>query len=619
MQDRSTALPAMGAMTMPAANESVLELFFEQADNHPNRTAALRKTDGSYHDVTWSQMAEQCRAIAASLVASKLAAGDRVGLISHTRLEWVDADLGILAAGGVTVPVYPTNLANEIQFVLEHSGARCCFVEDASQSEKCLEIREQIPAVETIVQITGTPPAAGKGWVLSFEEFLALGATVENVSAELETRRAALDSDSILTLIYTSGTTGRPKGVVLTHGAMVSEANAVIETDLIRASDTQLLFLPLAHVFAKVLEICWLRVGHIMAFAENMTTVKANLAETKPSVMAGVPRVFEKFHTAVVEKGSAATGLKLKLFQRALELSERAGEATLSGTSLGLRDSIQFALLRKIIFAKIGAGIREILGGRMRVLISGGAPLSPKIGYFFEHAGIEILEGYGLTETCAGTVVNRIGKNLVGTVGTPIPNMELKIASDGEVLIKGPAMLREYWNDPESTQAAIVDGWFHTGDIGEIDAQTGALRITDRKKDIIVTAGGKNVAPQKIEGIIKVHKLVSQVVVHGDRRKFLSALLTLDPDQLATFAREHGLEGDYAQWCSAPEVEREVSQMIDEVNRSLPTFEQVKKFKILDQDFSVETGELTPKLSVKRKVVNTKYGHYFDAFYAETY
>jgi long-chain acyl-CoA synthetase len=334
--------------------------------------------------------------------------------------------------------------------------------------------------------------------------------------------------------------------------------------------------------------------------------------------MAGVPRVFEKFYAAVVEKGTSAEGMKQKLFLKAMELSAKNGELEATGEKLGLIESAEFGMLKKAVFAKVGEGIMQILGGRMRLMISGGAPLSKKIAWFFRDAGIVVLEGYGMTETSAATAINLPDHNQIGTVGAALPGTTIKIASDGEILVKGPGVMREYWRNPEATAETIdTEGWLHTGDIGEIDPRTQAVRITDRKKDLIITAGGKNIAPQRIENLVKTHKLIAQCVVHGDRRKFISALITIDPEHIGAFAQQNGISGSYEELCKHPKVRAEVERLISESNSELASYETIKKFEILDKDFSIETGELTAKLSVKRKVISSKYGHIFDAFYEE--
>ena len=591
-------------------HNSIVDYFLYNASEHGSQTAAQTKVNGAYKDVTWAEMAEDSKKIALGLVALGVNPGDRISVIANTCLEWILVDMGILWSGAVTVPIYPSNLPGECQYVVENSDAVIVFAEDADQVEKFVAERENLPGVKKLIQMRGEV-SADKDWVMHWDEFCALGGE-ESV---LDERRASLNKDSILTIIYTSGTTGRPKGVVTTHGAMLYEADAIKGLAMISTDDVELLFLPMAHSFAKVLEIAWLATRHVMAFAENMTTIKENLGEVRPTVMPGVPRIFEKFHAAVVTKGLSAGGLKAKLFQAALDLSEKNGMAEEAGKSLGFKDQLIFTILQKLVFAKISAGLKETMGGRITNLLSGGAPLSKKINWFFRDAGIDIYEGYGLTETSAATCVNRPGRNRIGTVGPAMPGTEIKIAEDGEILIKGPGLMAKYWKNPEATDDVLKNGWFHTGDIGLVESD-GSVRITDRKKDIIVTAGGKNVAPQNIENLIKTHKLISQIVVHGDQRKFLSAVVTLDPDALQDFANANGLgNGSYAALTQKPQVLSAIQDAVEGFNGQLASYETIKKFKILEQDFSQETGELTPTLKVKRKFVNERYGEIFSSFY----
>ncbi len=599
------------------AKQSILDLLLDHAENRTDETACLIKAGGKYGPVTWGEIWTQSQQIAKGIVAAGLEAGDRINIVGHTSLRWITLDFGILAAGCVTVPIYPSNLPDECQYVSDHSGARLVFAENADQVDKFLDQREGLGEVLKIVQFRGELRVEDE-WVVSYEDFVAAGEAISD--GQLETLSASLTPESLLTIIYTSGTTGRPKGVVLTHANMLYEAKATTEIDLVREDDVQLLFLPLAHVFAKVLLIGWLGSGHVLALAESMNTIRQNLGEVRPTLMAGVPRVFEKFYAAVVDKGTAVEGLKKKMFLEAMSLSVLNGELEEKGEALGLARSMEFGLLKKTVFAQVGQGISALLGGRMRIMVSGGAPLAKRIAWFFRDAGIAIVEGYGMTETSAASALGRPGNNQIGTVGQAVPGTEIKIAEDGEILMKGPGIMREYWRNEEATNETIsADGWLHTGDIGELDPRTNALRITDRKKDLIITAGGKNIAPQRIENAVKIHKLISQCVVHGDRRKFISGLVTLEEDQLMAFAAANGLSGSYAKLTQDPKVRSEVERLISESNADLASYETIKKFAILDADLSIETGELTPKLSVKRKVVNTRHGHVFDAFYAESF
>jgi long-chain acyl-CoA synthetase len=597
------------------AKNSILDYLLDHAERRGGETACLVKTAGKYGPITWSTLWSDASGIGKSLIAIGLEPGDRVNVIGQTCYQWVVNDLGILAAGGVTVPVYPSNLADEVQFVVDHSGGRVVFAENAEQVDKLIDKRDELGNVVKVVQWSGAKKTPDE-WVITLDEFLALGREVSD--AQLRERGSTLAPESILTIIYTSGTTGRPKGVVLTHANMLYEVQAITGVDVVRQDDIQLLFLPMAHVFAKVLEVSWLGTGHTLAFAESMNTIRDNLSEVRPTLMAAVPRVFEKFYGAVVDKGTAAEGLKRTLFLKAMELSTKYGELEEKGQRLGLIESAEFGLLKKAVFAKVGAGVSDLLGGRMRVMVSGGAPLSKKIAWFFRDAGILIVEGYGMTESSAASSCNMPNANQIGTVGPALPGTQIKIAADGEILIKGPGVMREYWRNEEATKETIdEEGWLHTGDIGELDPRTKAVRITDRKKDLIITAGGKNIAPQRIENLVKTQKLVSQCVVHGDRRNFISALITLDPVALDSFAQSHKLDGTYEQLTKNGEVRKEVERLIAECNAELASYETIKKFEILPVDFSIETGELTAKLSVKRKVVNSKYGHIFDGFYGE--
>ncbi len=595
---------------------SILDYYLDNAERFGARTAAQVKRNGRYESVTWREMANESRKVSAALIALGVEPGARVCIIAQTRVEWVVLDMGILGAGAVTVPIYPSSLADECRYIAENAEATVVFAEDAAQVAKFLSERPHLKFVAKVIQLEGAL-SQSDGWVISYADFIKLGKPdVET----LEARRKGLNKDSMLTIIYTSGTTGRPKGVVLTHDNMLYEAEVIAQVDAVREDDVQLFFLPLAHSFAKVLEIAWLATRHVMAFAESLQTLKENLGETRPTLMCGVPRVFEKFYAAVVQKGTAAGGLKARMFTAAVELSQQNGEAERRGATLSGVDAIKFGLLKKLVFAKVGKGLTELLGGRMRVMISGGAPLSPRIAWFFRDAGITILEGFGLTETSAGTCVNRPGSNRIGTVGPAMPGTEVRTAEDGEVLIRGRGVMREYWKNPEATREVVDrNGWYHTGDIGVIDPD-GYLRITDRKKDLIVTAGGKNVAPQNIENMLKSHKLISQAVVHGDKRNFLSVLVTLDPEALKDLAAKLNLgNGAYAELTQKPEVGKAVQEIIDQINQELASFERLKKFKVLEHDFTQETGELTPTLKVKRKLIGERYKAVFDAFYTETY
>lgn len=589
---------------------NVVSLFEAMAQKRGSQPAVKFKKAGSWTDVSWADMARRSRAVADGLAAIGVRSGDRVAVIGETQLEWILADLGILGAGGITVTIYQSNKPADCSYILVDSGARFIFCDTAAQVAKIREVRHQLPALEGIIRADG--PAMDP-----FERSLAdvekLGVEWRQANEGAHAQRlAALGLDAPASFIYTSGTTGKPKGVVLTHGNWVYEAQAVEQLKLIRPDDLVLMFLPMAHSFAKVIEAVWFACGATVAFVESLEKVVDNAHEVRPTVMPSVPRIFEKAYNAVISKGMAASGLKGKLFGIAMESFERYATAREHGRDF---NSLGFTIGRKLVFPKLAATLAERFGGRMRLFVSGGAPLSPKIAHFFDLVGFTILEGYGLTETSAASCVNRPGKNRIGTVGPPVPGTEIKIAEDGEILIRGGGVMKEYYKAPEATAEVLRDGWLYTGDIGLLD-EAGCLKITDRKKDIIVTAGGKNVAPQNLENELKTDPLVSQVMVHGDRRKFLSALITLNEENARKWAQDNGvaLAGPLHE---NPSIRARLQRSVDALNEKQASYASIKKFVVLERDFTQETGELTPTLKVKRKVVTEKYKAALDAFYAE--
>ncbi len=590
--------------------KNLVSLFEAQAKKRGAQAAVKHKREGRWQDVSWAAMAVRTRDVADGLASMGLRRGDRVAVLGDTNLEWILADLGILGAGGITVTIYQSNKAHECQFILQDSGARFVFCDSAAQVAKIREVRGQLPALEGIVRAFGS---AADPFEKTLAEVEAAGAAWRASHPQAhEERLAGIGLEDAASFIYTSGTTGNPKGVVLTHGNWTYEATAVAELQVVRPDDTILMFLPMAHSFAKVIEAVWFSTGATGAFVESMEKIIDNAGEVKPTVLPAVPRIFEKAFDAVVAKGLATPGLKGKLFKAAME----GFNAWVAAKDLGKEQvSLGFLLGRKLVFPKLAAALSEKFGGRMRVFVSGGAPLSPKIGWFFAEVGMPILEGYGLTETSAGTFVNRPGRNRIGTVGPAVPGTEVRIAEDGEILIKGPGVMKEYYNNPAATAEALKDGWFYTGDIGQVDPD-GCLRITDRKKDIIVTAGGKNVAPQNLENELKTDPLISQVMVHGDKRKFLSALVTLNEEATRAWGKENGVAPGAALH-EDPKVIARIQKAVSELNARQASYASIKRFVIVPRDFTQESGELTPTLKVKRKVVTQNYKKQLDAFYAE--
>jgi len=615
----------IAAQQQPAASidaKNLVDLFHQRVAASSSKVAGQYKTPEGWKDFTWTEMAARVRKIANGLIARGIGAGDRVGIFAATRMEWCLADLAINAAGAITVPIYASNTAEECQFILENSGARAIFV-DGDVGEKgadgrltrILNAQTKLPSLKDVIVFDGNKIPAGKTVAVLADveaEGEKYGAANPNA---YDQRVAGVQTDEAACFIYTSGTTGNPKGVVLTHRAWVYEAKCVADVHLMEPNEKVLLFLPMAHSFGKVIAAAWLGLGYVTVFCDNVDRLSEFLAEGKPTVLPAVPRVFEKVYSGVIQKALATPGFKGKLAAWAFKEFDAYAQARKSGqdySSLGL------SIGKKLVFSKVAQTLRERMGGNIRLCVSGSAPLASKIAYFFEMTGITILEGYGLTETAAGTTVNLPGRNRIGTVGNVFPGSELKIASDGEILIKGPGVMKEYFGNAEATKAAFTDdGWFMTGDIGEID-KDGFLRITDRKKDLIKTSGGKYIAPQNLENALKTTQIISQVMIHGDRRKYVSALVTINEDVAKKLLAEKGVNGlSYADMGKRAEVHEEIQKAFDALNATLPSYETIKKFRVLEQDLTLESGDLTPTLKVKRKVVTTKYMKQIDSMYDE--
>ena len=596
---------------------SIFDLLESHAQTRPDQPAVRFKRDGRWQDLPWSEIRDRANAVSAALVQHGIAAGERVAVLSNTRFEWSVTDLGILGARGVTVPIYQSNTPDEAAYILEDSGAVWVFAEDAEQMAKLREVRDRVPHVRGVVCFDSSAIEPGPdGREIGWDDFLAGGrrALEGDVAAELERRRGTVEPGDLATLIYTSGTTGRPKGVQATQDNLLVAAQAVVEIEIMTPEDVQLLFLPLAHSFAKLLQVGWLATGSVLAYAESIDKLVDNMSEVRPTLIASVPRIFEKVHARVVGTATSQPGLKGKLARWAFAKGEEAALAAGRGESYG---DLGWTLAQALVFKKAGQRMQQLFGGRLGFFVSGGAPLSPEIAYFFKYAGIQICEGYGLTETNSISTFNRPGKVKIGTVGPAMPSVELRLAADGEVLQRGRTVFTGYWQRPEETREVLSeDGWFSTGDIGEIDAD-GYLSITDRKKDLIVTAGGKNVAPQHVENLLKSRSpLISQVVAYGDRRPYLVALVTLDPAALESWAADRGLSGSPAELTRLGEVRAEIEREVAAVNRQLPSYETLKTFDLLDHDFEVG-DQLTPTLKVRRKLVNQRYAELFDRMYRQ--
>ena len=593
---------------------TLVDLLFQAMDRFRDHVAFRYHKEGAWRDIRHAQALEMVRKGAGALRALGLSRGDRAAILSENRPEWALADYACLTSGVVDVPVYATLTPNQIAYILEDSGARLVFVSDGEQLEKIQEVRGKLENLKRVV-VFDAPPSLPDG-VLSWADFLGLGAEGEAALSPEEFRSEAEKArpDDTATILYTSGTTGSPKGVMLSHNNLHSNVRASQTLLPVDDTDLTLSFLPLSHVFQRMVDYLLFNQGCTIAYARSIETVPEDLREIRPTIVVSVPRLYEKVYARVTE----ATGVKGALVSWARRVGNRWADARLAGREPGLMTKLQYAVARALVFKKLSQGV----GGRLRYFVSGGAPLSPEINRFFFSAGIVILEGYGLTETSPVTNVNTpndFPDNFrIGTVGKPVPGTEIRIAEDGEILVRGPQVMKGYYNRPEETKEAIDDdGWFHTGDVGELD-EDGFLRITDRKKDLIVTAGGKNVAPQPIENRLKGNRYVDQPVLVGDRRKFISLLLVPDFQNLEGWARENGVSfSDRRELLSAPGVqnllEAEVTRELDDLAR----FEMPKKIVLLDEEFTIEDGSLTPTQKVKRRVVEKRFEEVIDALYRE--
>ncbi|MGW6473464.1 AMP-dependent synthetase/ligase [Streptomyces nigra] len=608
---------------------SVATLFLERVAATPDAEAYRYPTppasgDGpdDWKSLTWAQAAERVHAIAAGLIELGVQPEQRVALASSTRIEWILADLGIMCAGAATTTVYPQTNAEESAFILADSESRVLIAEDAAQVAKAREKRAELPQ---LLQVVVVDPAGVEtdDWVIALSELEARGAArLEKEPGLIKQRVGAITKDQLATLIYTSGTTGRPKGVRLPHDNWSYMAKAIAATGLVGGDDVQYLWLPLAHVFGKVLTSGQIEVGHVTAVDGRVDKIIENLPVVQPTYMAAVPRIFEKVYNGVAAKAKAGGGAKYKIFQWAAGVAREYAKVTQdnfrrTGTATapaGLRT--KHAVADKLVYAKI----REAFGGNLRACVSGSAALAPEIGYFFSGAGIHILEGYGLTESSAASFVNPGEAYRTGTVGKPLPGTEVRIAEDGEILLRGPGIMQGYHGLPEKTAEVLeADGWFHTGDIGELSPD-GYLRITDRKKDLIKTSGGKYIAPAEVEGQFKaVCPYVSNILVHGADRNFCTALIALDEVALQPWAEENGLAGkSYAEIVAAPETVAMVDAYVQQLNAGLQKWQTIKKFRLLPRDLDVEHGEITPSLKLKRPVVEREYKDLIEEMYAGT-
>jgi long-chain acyl-CoA synthetase len=598
------------------ASQTIADLIPRSAAKHAEHTAVRYKRDGVWHDVTYAQLADTVQEIALGLIDLGIQPGERVCILANTRPEWSYADMAATSAGAVVVPIYQTNSPEECLWVISDSDACAIVCEDSAQLAKIAAIRDQLPHLRTIVVID--PPSddaeGPKLEAITLEEVRerGRGRAGLNGSEELDARRAAVRPEDPFTFIYTSGTTGPPKGCVLSHGNYRAIVDMIREIGEMREDEVVYLYLPLAHSFALLVQLAVFDLGSTLAyFGGDTKQIVAELMEVKPTYLPSVPRVFEKVYTLAHGTIEAQPPEEQEKTRAAIRLGMQVRDLMNRGESIpeGLRKPFEEA------DEQLFKNVRAIFGGRVRQATSGAAPIAREILEFFWACGVPVLEGYGMTETATAATVSTVEHHRFGTVGRALPGVELRIAQDGEILIKGKNIFQGYHNRAEASFGAIEDGWMHTGDLGSIDAD-GYLSITGRKKDIIITAGGKNLTPANVENDLKQCRWISQAVMHGDQRPYPVVLVTLDEEEIPIYAREHDLPEDVSSLCRDPAVHALIQREIDRANAKYAQVEQVKKFAILDHDLSQATGELTPTLKVKRNVVNEKYADVFDALYA---
>jgi long-chain acyl-CoA synthetase len=607
--------------------QTIVERFFERVSEHPDKVALRFKSNGSWKDVTWRNYGDAVTKVAKSLLALGYGHGDKIALLSNNRPEWHITDVGSMALGGATAAIYATNSPEQVAYIVGHSESKFAFVDTVDQLEKILKIRSDVPNLQKVIVFDNDTRDADKDFVITWDAFLGLGSDISD--AQFDEARRKVQPQDLATFVYTSGTTGPPKGVMLTHAniwwtAQHSEQHIPIQGESARA----LSYLPLSHIAERMIShLLQIYYGCETWFAQSLDTLLAELGECKPTYFFGVPRVWEKFYAgfqamAAVPPKDKSEERKKKLARKAIAVGQqvtkleqeavaRGGKMADANIPIGLK--LQHTVLDKLVLSKI----RERFGlDQCDLALSAAAPLAPELIWFFHSLGIKITEGYGQSEDNGPTSWNPPDAIKIGSVGTRLPGLEVKLAEDGEILVRGGNLMKGYYKDDQATRETIdEDGWLHSGDVGEFD-DFGYLKITDRKKDLIITAGGKNIAPQEIENKVKhAHALISQVVVIGDRRPFLSALITLDEEKAPAWAKEQGIEGDLAAIANNERTLKEIEGAINEVNQKMAKVEGIKKIRVLERDFLQEENEITPTMKVKRKTINDIYANVIEDIY----
>ncbi|NOY12524.1 MAG: long-chain fatty acid--CoA ligase [Deltaproteobacteria bacterium] len=590
-------------------HQTLPQMVFDRIERFADRTALRRKINGTYQDISWQQFGRQIRAFAGSLLSLGLKPEQQAAIMAPNCPEWAFADLAILSVGARTVPIYHTEGLKTIAHILADAECRILFTHSALLATELLKQRDKLPQLKTIILLEGSAEAEE---VLSLESFLELAE--QTPATQLETLLQSGQRKDLATLVYTSGTTGEPKGAMLSHDNILSNVEACSQLIKIGPEDQCLSFLPLSHIFERMAGYyLMLYQGVVIAYAESIDTVPANLIEVKPTIVISVPRLYEKMYNRVLERVTTGPWLKKQLFFWAIKVGKQKVAREQQGQTPTPLQTTLLDIFEKLVFCKI----KDRLGGRLRFFISGGAPLVKEIAEFFLAAGVPIYEGYGLTETSPVIAVNYPGKHRLGTVGLPLQSQEVKIAEDGELLVKGPNVFLGYWKNPERSAEALKDGWFCTGDIGALD-NDGFLTITDRKKDIIVTAGGKNIAPQELENLLKTDKFISSVMIYGDQRPYLTALVVPDFEALQKYAAYKKIDFlDHCDLVNHPQILNLIRRRIDKLQRPFPSFRQIKRFTLLSRDFSGEKGEVTPTLKIKRNIVGKRFAKVLEDLYRQ--
>jgi long-chain acyl-CoA synthetase len=604
MEQAAAPRPETTPTSTEGASRTIADLLPSAVARFGPGPAVMYKDEGEWVTRSFDEVAETVRNLSLGLIGLGIEKGDKVSILANTRPEWTYFDFAALTAGAVVAPIYQTNSAEECRYVLVDSDAKVVVVEDEEQMEKIRAVRDECPQLEQVIRMTGQSDDA-----ISMQDLAARGAELDE--SDWEQRWRSVTPDDVCTFIYTSGTTGPPKGCVITHGNYRSMLDMVNKVSVIEQEELTYLFLPLAHSFAVLIQFGSFDLGATLAYWErDPLKIAANLVEVKPTYFPSVPRIFEKIYAAANAKADAAGGLTKLVFDWAIKVGKKVRELERQGREPGPLLKLQYSIADRQVLSKI----RGLFGGRLRLAVSGAAPINPEILRFFEAAGILVLEGWGMTETSTAATISTPDDYKIGTIGKPFPGCDVKIADDGEILVKGPNVFQGYYKNEEATSEALVDGWLHTGDLGAIDSD-GYITITGRKKDIIITAGGKNITPANLEAEIKQHPLVSQCVVIGDRRPYLVGLVTLDPDEAVAYAKQHGLPEDPEALASNEAVKAEIDAHLAEINKKFARVEQVKKLRILPHDLSQAGGELTPTLKVKRAAVAQNYEREIDELY----